>query len=239
MIYLPAVDEFDPVFPPTDQALKDPDGLLAIGGRLNTQTLLKAYRQGIFPWFEEGQSILWWCPSQRAVLTPGEEYVSRSMGKLLRQGKYRLTSNLRFNEVINQCAAPRASAHGTWITPDMAQAYRQLHRQGYAHSVECWYRDELVGGLYGVQVGSVFCGESMFSRISNSSKLAFIALSRTLKQAGFTLIDCQLENPHLLSLGVRIISRRDFLQKLAFGVDQVINWPESEQFQHFLAEVND
>ena len=236
MIYLPAVDENDPVFPPADHALDDPDGLLAIGGRLNTLTLLRAYRQGIFPWFEEHRSILWWCPSERAALRPGGEHVSRSMARLIKKAAYRITANRCFHRVIEACAAPRASGGGTWITPGMKKAYLDLHRDGHAHSVEVWRGESLVGGLYGVQVGSIFCGESMFSIESNTSKLAFIALSRTLGTAGFRLIDCQLENPHLLSLGVKMISRRGFLQILAKGIDEDIHWPESDMFQQCLEQ---
>lgn len=239
MIYLPTIDENDPIFPSTDLALEDPDGLLAIGGCLNKVTLLRAYRLGIFPWFEEGRPILWWCPSERAVLYPGAEHVSRSMKKLLKQRNYTVTSNLKFEEVIRRCAAPRRSSQGTWITPDMQKAYCELYEQGFAHSVECWRENKLVGGLYGVQVGSVFCGESMFSAEKNASKLAFIALSQTLKQSGFTLIDCQLENSHLLSLGVGMVPRRIFLQKLEFGVGQDIHWPRSEKFQQYLTALHD
>ena len=239
MIYLPAVDEFDPIFPSADQALDDPDGLLAIGGRLNTLTLTRAYAKGIFPWFEEGQSTLWWCPSDRAILIPGREHTSRSMAKLIRRGGFQITTDRCFGDVIRQCAAPRATSSGTWITPPMQRAYMDLYREGHAHSVECWQGEELVGGLYGVQVGGIFCGESMFSRRPNASKLAFIALSRTLAAAGFTLIDCQLENPHLLSLGVEMVCRREFLKKLEIGGKQDIHWPESERFYRTLAGSDD
>ncbi len=233
------MDERDPRFPPIDEALNDPEGLLAIGGRLNTTTLLRAYRLGIFPWFEDPQPILWWSPSQRAVLTPGAEHLSRSMAKLIRQQQYRLTSNQCFAQVVAHCAAPRAKARGTWISPAMRFAYIELHRQGHAHSVECWREDQLVGGLYGIQVGGVFCGESMFSLEDNTSKLAFIGLSRTLAAAGFRLIDCQLENPHLISLGVELISRKFFAEILANCRSLDIHWPDSEAFQKSLYSSND
>lgn len=233
------MDELDPRFPPVNEALDDPDGLLAIGGHLNTPTLLRAYRLGIFPWFEDPQPILWWSPSQRAVLIPGREHVSRTMAKLIRQQQYRLTSNQCFATVMEQCAAPRAKARGTWITTAMKSAYLDLHQKGHAHSVECWRDDRLVGGLYGVQVGGIFCGESMFSLEDNSSKLAFIALSRVLATGGFHLIDCQLENPHLISLGVKMISREFFSQILAKYSAQDIHWPDSEAFQKCLYSIND
>jgi len=227
---LPWLDEENPCFPSSDNALEDPDGLLAVGGNLQAQTLIDAYRNGIFPWYEEPQPILWWSPSQRAVLTPGEACVSKSLRKTLRQGNFTLTTNQAFAEVINACAAPRAKARGTWITATMKAAYRRLHQLGVAHSVECWHDGTLIGGLYGVQTGAIFCGESMFSRESNASKIAFVCLSSTLADKGFALIDCQLENPHLTSLGASIISREQLLLQLARWRDVGINWPESEDF---------
>lgn len=231
---LPWIDERHPVFPHPAHALRDPDGLLAAGGRLNPETLLKAYRQGIFPWFEEQQPVLWWSPSQRAVLVPGAAHISKSLARALRRTSLTITTNRAFDEVIRACAAPRARAQGTWITASMAAAYSRLHRLGYAHSVECWQGKELAGGLYGVQIGGIFCGESMFSRVTNASKIAFACLSSTLKEKGFTLIDCQLENPHLSSLGVILVGRDKFLGLVAKHRDDVIHWPRSRDFQQSL-----
>ena len=238
-IYLPGVDEDNPCFPPVEQALDEPDGLLAVGGRLDAKTLRLAYRKGIFPWYSEPQPVLWWCPSERAILRPGTEHTSRSMAKIIRQGQFRITSNQCFDQVVRHCSAPRAKADGTWITPAIRLAYGDLHRQGVAHSVECWHSDRLVGGLYGVQVGSAFCGESMFSLESNASKLAFISLSRTLHAHHFQLIDCQLENPHLNSLGIEMVSRQFFLEMLAKAAADDIHWPESEAFQKCMTPSHD
>lgn len=231
---LPWIDGRNPVFPHPETALADPDGLLAAGGRLDSHTLLLAYGQGIFPWFEEGQPVLWWSPSERAVLVPGKAHISQSLRKAMRRGSFTLTTNQAFADVIAACAAPRPKARGTWITPAMERAYLDLHRLGHAHSVECWQQGQLVGGLYGVQRGAVFCGESMFSRASNASKIAFAALSHCLAEQGFALIDCQLENPHLTSLGVGLISRQKFLELLAKNRSNPLNWPENEAFKRFL-----
>lgn len=227
---LPLLDEEAPRFPPPERALTEPDGLLAVGGRLDVTTLLAAYRRGIFPWYEAGQPILWWSPAERAVLTPGEAHISRSMRKLMTRGEFRVTTNRAFGTVIHACAAPRAGARGTWITPDMKKGYCALHRRGHAHSLEVWRDGLLAGGLYGVQIGAAFCGESMFSRVSNASKLVFIALSTALARRGFHMIDCQIPNPHLNSLGVTAIPRRVFLERLAKARDKQLDWPESEEF---------
>jgi leucyl/phenylalanyl-tRNA--protein transferase len=224
------IDGDNPVFPHPSKALADPEGLLAVGGNLNATTLLTAYKNGIFPWFEENQPILWWSPANRAVLKPGQARIGKTLLKILRTCEFRLSTNTTFDEVITACAAPRAKARGTWITPEMISAYRELHSRGHAHSLECWHEDKLVGGLYGVQVGALFCGESMFSRASNASKIAFIGLSQALAIKGFRLIDCQLENPHLTSLGVKIMPRPDFLEILAQSADQRIHWPQSTDF---------
>jgi leucyl/phenylalanyl-tRNA---protein transferase len=228
---LPWIDGEHPFFPHPEQALREPDGLLAVGDSLAPDILLTAYRNGIFPWFEEGQPVLWWSPSERAILIPGREHVSRSLGKLLRKNPFHITTNQAFEEVIACCAAPRHYARSTWITTPMQLAYSNLHRLGKAHSVECWLEGQLVGGLYGVQVGGIFCGESMFSRVDNASKVAFIALSRALQRADFRMIDCQMENPHLTRLGVDITSRRYFLQRLEKDGDLPLHWPGSHYFQ--------
>ena len=211
---LPLLDPLDPVFPPPESALRDPNGLLAIGGNLGVETLLKAYRCGIFPWFEPGQPPLWWSPDPRAVLYPEHIHISRSMARLRRRGRHRITTDQAFGAVIRGCAGPRAGAPGTWIVPEMVAAYERLHRAGQAHSVECWFDGELAGGLYGVAVGAVFSGESMFSVRPNASKLALIHLAQGLAAGGFRLIDCQLPNPHLAAMGACDIPRRDFLAEL-------------------------
>lgn len=211
---LPVLDPLDPVFPPPESALRDPNGLLAIGGNLGVETLLAAYRRGIFPWFESGQPLLWWSPDPRAVLYPEHIHISRSMARLCRRGGYRITTDHAFGAVIRGCAAPRSGAPGTWIVPEMVAAYEALHAAGYAHSVECWLDGELAGGLYGVVVGAVFSGESMFSARPNASKLALIHLAQGLAAGGFRLIDCQIPNPHLTAMGTRGIPRKAFLDEL-------------------------
>lgn len=211
---LPLLDPEHPVFPAPEQALDHPNGLLAAGGNLAVATLLDAYRNGIFPWFEAGQPLLWWSPDPRTVLYPGQIHVSRSMARLLRRGGYTITTDRVFADVIRGCAAPREGATGTWIVPEMIAAYQRLHAAGHAHSVECWMAGDLVGGLYGVAVGGVFCGESMFSRRANASKLALIHLARGLAAAGFALIDCQIDSPHLSSLGAIALPRASFLAEL-------------------------
>lgn len=206
-------------FPPLNKALREPDGLLAAGGDLSAERLVRAYRHGCFPWFQDGQPILWWSPDPRTVLFPEELHVSRSLGKLLRQQRYRVTFDQDFAAVIKACAEPRSYAQETWITRQMQDAYRQLHEQGYAHSVEVWDGDALVGGLYGLAMGQLFFGESMFSRADNASKVGFATLVERLKAWGFVLIDCQMPTQHLQSLGARSISRQDFAQYLHRHLD--------------------
>jgi len=227
---LPLLDPFYPCFPDPEAALTDPDGLLAIGGNLAAPTLLDAYRHGVFPWYEQGQPILWWSPSVRAVLLPGTEHVGRTMAKVLARNDFTITADRAFDQVIDACAAPRAGARGTWITPAMKGAYRRLHRLGHAHSLECWHRGELAGGLYGVHIGSCFCGESMFSCEPNAAKVAFITLSRTLAQRGFTLIDCQVPNSHLDTLGVVTMPRQEFIARLGDSRDTKLPWPGDDDF---------
>jgi len=230
-VTLPWVDEERPIFPHPEDALDEPDGLLAAGSELNSRLLRAAYRSGIFPWYEDPQPVLWWSPSRRAILYPGKARINKSLRKTMRRGDFVITTNQAFDAVIHACAAPRAKADGTWITPRMRAAYTALHAQGLAHSLEVWRDGILIGGLYGVQVGAVFCGESMFSRESDASKIAFVCLSETLARHGFALIDCQLENPHLTNLGVQCISRREFLGILARSRDEGIDWPVSGHFQ--------
>jgi leucyl/phenylalanyl-tRNA--protein transferase len=199
-------------FPPVH--LAEPDGLLAIGGDLSMERLLLAYRQGIFPWYE-GEHILWWCPHPRFVLFPGELKVSKSMRQLLKRHAFTFTINKAFTAVIDNCKTiERRGQAGTWITPEVKNAYTRLHQAGYAHSAEVWLNDELVGGLYGIRMGQVFFGESMFSKMSNASKYAFISYVQVLKSEGVQLIDCQVYTDHLQSLGARMIDRNDFITLL-------------------------
>ena len=203
-------DDPDTRFPDVELALSEPDGLLAIGGDLSAARLLDAYRQGIFPWYGQGQPILWWSPDPRLVLFPGELRISRSLRRTLRKGHFRVSMDTDFAGVIGACAGPRDGADGTWITRPMQAAYIRLHEVGHAHSVECRLDGELAGGLYGVSIGRVFFGESMFARRSDASKVAFVWLVRQLQRWGFGLIDCQVHTRHLASLGARDIPRQEF-----------------------------
>lgn len=207
-------DNPDAEFPPLEFALTDPDGLLAFGGDLSIPRLLKAYRLGIFPWFSEGQAIMWWSPDPRNVLFPEELNISRSLAKTCRKQPYEITLNKAFDKVIHACAQPRSDDEGTWITDDMQQAYCDLHEAGHAHSVEAWQDGQLVGGLYGIAIGQVFFGESMFARATDASKIAFVHLVRQLQTWNFQLIDCQVYSAHLQSLGASQISRAEFANYL-------------------------
>lgn len=200
-------------FPPVEQALREPAGLLAAGGDLSAERLTAAYSRGIFPWFSEGEPILWWSPDPREVLFPAEFHRSRSLLRTLRRQALRITRDTAFAEVVAACAATRA-ARGTWITPEMQSAYLQLHQRGIAHSVEVWAGAELVGGLYGVRTGRVFSGESMFSRRDDASKAALAWLVDGCPAAGIELIDCQMPSAHLRSLGSRAVSRAQYLEFL-------------------------
>ena len=221
---IPLLDPVDPDFPDPNRAIQEPDGLLAAGGNLSPTTVLTAYRQGIFPWFENDDPILWWSPSTRCVLYPAKFHRSRSLLKTLRQQNYRVTSNRAFTEVIAACSDPRDSDWGTWITPEMIETYTELHSLGHAHSVEIWRDELLVGGLYGLAIGNLFCGESMFSRSANASKIAIAHLCRWALDSGLQLIDCQLVNPHLLTLGAEPVERKEFLSLLHSGRDTAIDW---------------
>ena len=201
-------------FPPTEQALDNPPGLLAAGGDLSPTRLVDAYRHGIFPWYSDDQPILWWSPAPRCVIFPSTVHVSRRLRRRFNQGHYRVTSDRAFARVINACAKPRYENDGTWITVEMEMAYIRLHEMGIAHSVEVWMDDELIGGIYGLALGRVFFGESMFSQEVDASKIALVALSKQLDQWGFTLLDCQVSNPHLLSMGAVEILRDEFNQHL-------------------------
>jgi len=201
----------DITFPDVELALKEPDGLLAIGGDLSIARLLSAYAGGIFPWYGPGQPILWWSPDPRLVLRPETLHISRSLRKTLRKRPFRVTLDAAFEAVIDNCAAPRDYAGGTWITVEMKTAYLELHRQGYAHSVECWQDKRLVGGLYGVSIGRIFFGESMFAHASDASKVALATLARQLGRWDFPVIDCQVHTRHLESLGAIPLPRKEFL----------------------------
>lgn len=206
------------LFPRHDYALKEPNGLLAAGGDLSCERLLNAYSLGIFPWYSEDDPILWWSPDPRCVLIPDEFKPSRSLSKAIRKSGYKVTSNKCFEEVVTECAAPRLKQDGTWINTHIIESYSNLHKLGYAHSVECWDENELIGGLYGIAIGRAFFGESMFSKKSNSSKIAFAFLCKKLSDWGFEIIDCQVHNPHLESLGAIEIPRAEFLKKLNVAI---------------------
>lgn len=209
--WLPA----EPVFPPADRALADPNGLLAAGGDLSPTRLLAAYRRGIFPWYSAGEPILWWSPDPRMVLFPDELKISRSLAKTLRNADYEVRLDSAFPAVVAACAdTPREGQSGTWIIPEMQAAYAELHRQGHAHSVETWIGGRLAGGLYGVAIGGAFYGESMFAHARDTSKIALAHLCAHLSRRGFGIIDCQMETSHLASLGARPIPRREFLARL-------------------------
>ena len=214
MLYLLDATDPEESFPDPANAETDPDGLLAIGGDLTPTRLLNAYASGIFPWYNPGDPILWWSPDPRMVLFPDQLKISRSLNKTLRQNRYQVSIDQAFSDVISGCSEPRETQDGTWLSPGMISAYETLFQQGYAHSVEAWRDGDLVGGLYGVALGRVFFGESMFSRSRDASKVAFVHLVRTLSDAGFELIDCQVYTQHLESLGAQLIPLQVFLQEL-------------------------
>lgn len=221
-------------FPPLERALLEPPGLLAAGGDLSPQTLVDSYAKGIFPWYNDGDPILWWSPDPRMVLFPGELKISRSLAKRLRRRDYTVTVDLDFDAVIRNCAAPRSTEGGTWITGEIFAGYQRLHKLGLAHSVETSIDGELVGGLYGVALGRAFYGESMFTRVSDASKIALAHLVRQLERWQFGIIDCQMRTSHLASLGAREIPRAEFRRHL----DELVNCPHraSWQFEHDLFE---
>ncbi|HEV8645487.1 MAG TPA: leucyl/phenylalanyl-tRNA--protein transferase [Burkholderiales bacterium] len=210
---IPWLGSGDP-FPEVERALAEPNGLLAAGADLSLPRLLEAYRNGIFPWFGRDQPILWWSPDPRMVLFPAELKVSRSLARTMRKPRFEVRADTAFEEVIDGCRQPRRGESGTWITEEMAEAYLALHRAGFAHSVETWLDGELVGGLYGVALGRAFFGESMFTHVSDASKVALVALARHLQHWGFGVIDCQMNTAHLASFGAREIPRAEFTRKL-------------------------
>ena len=209
-------------FPPVEQALARPNGLLAAGGDLSPERLLRAYRLGIFPWFSAGEPILWWSPDPRMVLVPGELKIARSMAKTLRKANFEIRVDSAFEQVVRACSEPRPRQTGTWITDAMQAAYTRLHRLGVAHSIETWHGDELVGGLYGVALGRAFFGESMFSRATDASKIALVHLARQLQSWGFGLIDCQMHTPLLASFGAREVAREQFTRRVA----ELVKYPD-------------
>jgi leucyl/phenylalanyl-tRNA--protein transferase len=217
-------------FPNLEDALDQPDGLLAWGGDLAPARLVNAYQQGIFPWYSDDQPILWWCPSQRCVIRPQEVHVSRRLQRALRQKRFRITADQAFAQVVSGCALPRPGQDSTWITPEMSRAYLAMHHLGHAHSIEVWLDKHLVGGIYGLAFGRIFFGESMFSRVTDASKIALVSLCRGLQAWNFTLLDCQLSNPHLLSMGATQISRQQFCRYLQDNPEnpaRVGSWTES------------
>lgn len=215
MSQIPWLSEDSIDFPPVEEALDDPNGLLAAGGDLSPTRLVEAYRRGIFPWFEDGQPILWWSPDPRLILRPQDIHISRSLGKVIRSNQFIVTLDQEFSTVMTRCAGSRPGQAGTWITDDMKSAYKALFELGYAHSVEVWEENRLVGGLYGIAIGRAFFGESMFSSVSNASKVALVTLSHYLQKRGFGFIDCQVETDHLLSMGANSVSRKAFQRLLS------------------------
>ncbi len=213
-LYWIAADRIEQGFPDPSQALAQPDGLLAAGGDLSPSRLLEAYRKGIFPWYEEHQPILWWSPDPRTILFPEQLKMSRSLRKILKRNDFKVTVDQAFAAVIRSCAEPRSNQRGTWLTEEMIRAYIRLHAQGHAHSVECWYEGRLAGGLYGVAIGQVFFGESMFSCLDNTSKVALFNLVQFLLKWGYRLIDCQVHSDHMQRLGAISIPRDEFIEKL-------------------------
>lgn len=220
-------------FPPTSNALESPNGLLAAGGDLSPERLISAYSRGIFPWYSDGQPILWWSPDPRLILVPSQTHIGRTLKKRLRKKTFDITVDTAFEEVIRHCAQiPRDDQDGTWITNEMEEAYISLHKHGIAHSIEAWADNHLVGGLYGVSLGKAFFGESMFSLTTDASKVAFATLATQLKQWGFELIDCQVKTDLLESFGATEIKRKEFegLLHHAIGVkdlQQHLNWPDN------------
>ena len=220
MSLLPWLDAGANDFPAPDTALRDPPGLLCAGGDLSPARLIAAYRQGIFPWFEDGSPILWWAPDPRTVLRPETLHISRSLRRRLNRRDYQVTMDHAFDTVVAACAAPRGAERGTWITAEMAAAYGELHGLGLAHSVEVWQEEALIGGIYGVGLGACFFGESMFSRETGGSKIAMVHLLGQMQDWGMPLLDCQLPNPHLARLGARPMRRAAFLAELRVLVDR-------------------
>ena len=222
-------DDPPEAFPDIDQACTEPDGLLAAGGNLTAERILYAYKHGIFPWYDESQVVLWWSPDPRCVLEPGEFHLSKRLQRYVRKLDFEVSFNHASADVVAACAESRINQQGTWITQDMADAYCELHEMGWAHSVEVWQGNKLVGGLYGLAIGRVFFGESMFSRSTHASKIAMLALCKLLIQSDFLLLDCQVVSPHLLTLGAKELARGAFRAILDRGCEPTTrfeNWPK-------------
>jgi leucyl/phenylalanyl-tRNA---protein transferase len=228
---IPWLESSDP-FPALERALSEPDGLLAAGADLTPARLLTAYRSGIFPWYSAGQPVLWWSPDPRMVLFPAEFRMPRSLVKRLRRRDYEIRVDTAFESVMQACAAPRDDGAGTWITPQMIAAYCELHRLGHAHSVETWINGELAGGLYGIALGRMFYGESMFTGVPDASKIALAHLVHRLERRQFGMIDCQMNTAHLARFGAREIPRREFSQRLA----ELVNYPQTDDVWRFDGE---
>jgi len=228
---IPYLDRTTP-FPSVSSALNEPNGLLAAGADLSKQRLFTAYSSGIFPWFSQGEPVLWWSPNPRTIFDLNQFQPSRSLKRFIRKSKLKITLNKDFNAVLDQCAMPRTSQAETWISNEMKLAYINLHQQKLAHSVEVWQNEALVGGIYGVSIGKLFCGESMFSRISNGSKVALTYLIEHLRSEQFPIIDCQVENAHLVSLGAINIERDKYIQIVKNTKDKILpsNFWEKKQF---------
>jgi leucyl/phenylalanyl-tRNA--protein transferase len=227
VVWLTAADAPE-TFPPVKNALREPDGLLAAGGDLSTPRILAAYRQGIFPWYEDGQPLLWWSPDPRCVFRPGDLHVSRRLHRDLRRSTWELRVNTAFVDVIRACASPRRHGPGTWITNDMRAAYERLHAEGWAHSIEVWRDNELVGGLYGLAIGRALFGESMFSGRSNASKMALLFVDRLLSAGTLGILDCQVQSRHLLTMGAVTMPRAEFVERLGDlcdPPDPFLDWP--------------
>ncbi|MCW8933902.1 MAG: leucyl/phenylalanyl-tRNA--protein transferase [Gammaproteobacteria bacterium] len=231
-------DESTSAFPAVETSLDEPEGLLAAGGDLSIERLVRAYKEGIFPWYSDAEPILWWAPDPRFVLRPQELKISRSLGKNVRNNNFEIRMDTAFEEVISICASqPRKNQPGTWITNEMKQAYINMHYAGHAHCVECWDGNELVGGLYGIHTGQVFCGESMFSKQSNASKIALVHLCQFLNLNGFKLIDSQVYTEHLERLGAKMISRAEYINILQQSHQVVMpdNW--SDLFNRYIKQL--
>jgi len=221
-------DDPPDAFPDIESAFDMPDGLLAAGGDLSPERLLYAYQHGIFPWYDSGQPILWWSPDPRCVIRPHEFHISRRLRRSLSRSKLEVSFNQAFNDVIAACAEDRIGQQGTWITDDMTDAYTRLHGEGWAHSIEIWRENSLVGGLYGLAIGQAFFGESMFSRQTNASKAAMLALCQQMVLNDFEILDCQVESPHLISLGASLMPRNKFaavLRRACKSNSQFLEWP--------------
>lgn len=240
LTYIQPFDDIDS-FPPLEKAQTEPNGLLAIGGDLSEKRLLQAYKRGIFPWYSTGEPILWWSPDPRMVMFPSEFHASKSLKKAVRRQNFSFSINQAFLEVITACAEPRTDSTDTWITNEMISAYNKLHQAGHAHSIEIWLDNQLAGGLYGIAIGAVFFGESMFSRTDNTSKLAYWILCKLLAESGFDIIDCQVYSEHLASLGARDIPRSEFETIIHTSTDKNITTLKPTQkasLSNFLNPVN-